>query len=114
MKAKEENSDDSNDFAEEDSEDDETLIEQKAKKRDEKEKKLREASEAELKATIAEGERFKLTEEGEEEAQEEGLGDLQAVQQKIQELIGVLNNFKQQREDGISRSQYIQKVIFFI
>jgi len=42
--------------------------------------------------------------------EEEDLADLQDVNRRIQEIVGVLNNFKSSREEGVSRKDYMEKL----
>ena len=97
--------DESDDMSEGDDDDseEETAIERRARIQDAKIRKLQESAAAELKTNIEEGESLDL--EGEEDIQ-----DLQDVQRRIQEIIGVLNNFADSRDPNISRKDYLEKV----
>lgn len=87
-------------------EDDEDLLPiekaaKKLKKREEKQKKL---AEEELKMNVADRDVFSFPSENE---QEEPLG-LQDVQRRIKDVVAVLSDFNNQREEGRSRSEYIE------
>ena len=88
-----------------DDSDEETAIERRARLQDAKIRKMKEQAAQELKTNIAEGEQFTLEDE-------EELQDLQDVNRRIQEIVGVLNNFKSSREEGVSRKDYLEKVSF--
>jgi ribosomal RNA methyltransferase Nop2 len=85
-----------------------TTLESKALKRDQKIKKQLQEAEDELQANIKESKKFSLKEEEEEDKAEPR--DLQDLQRRIQEIVGVLSNFTENREPGVSRSTYLARV----
>lgn len=87
----------------ESSSDEETAIEKRARLQDQKIKKLKQEAEEELKTNITDGEKLDLNEE-------EDIQDLQDIQRRIQEIIGILNNFAESRDEKISRKEYLSKV----
>ena len=80
----------------------ETAIERRARLQDQKIRLAKEQAEKELKTNITDGEKFDLN--------NEDIQDLQDVNRRIQEIIGVLNNFKASKQDGVSRKDYLEKV----
>lgn len=93
--------------SEDDSDSDEELTkaERKARKRDKQLELIAEDAEAELQSQIAEGAEYELPDELEEET-----ADLQDVQRRIQDVIGVLNNFRERRQPGVARADYLDQV----
>ena len=89
--------------SDEDSEDEETEIEKKSRLRDKKLQKIQAESEAELKGALEDTEN--ILDEVEEDAT-----DLKDIQKRIQDIIGVLNNFTTLRQPGKSRKQYLDQL----
>ncbi|KAG0231082.1 rRNA (cytosine-C5-)-methyltransferase nop2 [Actinomortierella wolfii] len=90
------------------SSDDEDDIETKSRKLDAQAKREAEEAEAELKTNIQmEDDKFVLP----TEAEELDSTDLQVVQTRIQEIVRVLNNFRELREGNRSRQDYIDQLL---
>merc|ERR1712130_421483 len=99
--------DDSEDFEEDD---DEMKIEKKSKKLHAAQRKMLEESQQELKTNIeGETERFVLP-SGQEIEKEEAAPDLQIVQARMADVIKVLQDFKNRREEGVDRQQYLARL----
>merc|ERR1712130_333620 len=99
--------DDSEDFEEDD---DEMKIEKKSKKLHAAQRKMLEESQQELKTNIeGETERFVLP-SGQEIEKEEAAPDLQIVQARMADVIKVLQDFKNRREEGADRQQYLARL----
>lgn len=95
------------DFDMDDSSDEETAIEKRARLQDQKIKRLQKEAEEELKTNITDGEQLNINDE-------EDIQDLQDIQRRIQEIIGTLNNFAENRDKNLSRKEYLTKVIIII
>ena len=101
-------SDDDSDDMEED--DDEMKIEKKSKKLHAAQMKMLAESQEELKTNIeGETEKFVLP-SGQEIEKEEAAPDLQIVQARMADVIKVLQDFKNRREEGVDRQQYLARL----
>ncbi|GMT13519.1 hypothetical protein PFISCL1PPCAC_4816 [Pristionchus fissidentatus] len=101
--------DEDDDEGEDSEEDEEGLpIEKKTKKLDKKMAKIAAEGEEELQLNITGADRFELptVEEVEEEIQT--APNLTSMKQRIQDVIQVLGDFKNRRQEGKSRSDYIE------
>jgi ribosomal RNA methyltransferase Nop2 len=75
-----------------------------------KQKKAAQEGEQEMQLNLDERERFVLP-TGDEVAREEREGlELQTAQQRIQDVLRVLGNFSQEREEGKSREEYVKQL----
>lgn len=104
--------DDSGDEDDDDDDENEMLpIEKKSRKLDERKARDKVLAEEELKTNIAETEVFVLPsgQEIEKEAVEQP--DLVMINQRIRDNIQALNNFKQAREEGRSRKEYVDLLV---
>jgi len=79
--------------------------ERKLKKKQQKEKKM---ADAEMKTNILQMETFKLPSGIEMKEEAAQLPDLLVLQTRIQEVVGVLADFKNKREDGRKRKEYLE------
>ena len=112
--------DESDDQAEEDSDeeddddddnegdDDELPIEKQSRKLKKKQAKEAKEAEEELKLNIADTEVFQLPSGQEIEQEKSRPPDLQIIQTRIKEVMGVLKNFAQKRDPEKSRKEYIE------
>ncbi|KAI9340467.1 NOL1/NOP2/sun family-domain-containing protein [Obelidium mucronatum] len=100
------NSDDDDD----DEDDDEMEIERDAREQDLENEELEELAEEELKTNIAQREKFVLP-SGQEIEKGPQSEDLQVILTRIQEVVRVLGNFKELKEDGRSRSEYVEQLV---
>jgi len=102
---------DSDDDSEDMEEDDEEMkIEKKSKKLHAAQMKMLEESQEELKTNIeGETEKFVLP-SGQEIEKEEAAPDLQIVQARMADVIKVLQDFKNRREEGVDRQQYLARL----
>ena len=101
-------SDDDSEDMEED--DDEMKIEKKSKKLHAAQMKMLEESQAELKTNIeGETEKFVLP-SGQEIEKEDAAPDLQIVQARMADVIKVLQDFKNRREEGVDRQHYLARL----
>jgi len=102
--------DDGDDGDDDDDEnEDEFEIEKKSRKLEKKQKEDLNLSEKEMKEAMAESEQFTLPTE-EEIAQEKQTVDLTAVNQRILEIVKILNNFKELRDPSRSRGEYVEQL----
>ena len=86
-------------------------FERRAKKASERAE--REAAEAEaeaLETNLQASERFTLPSGQEVEAEGQAAPDMAFVQQRIREVIRVLQNFRELREDGVPRAKYMERL----
>ncbi|CAG8597511.1 13001_t:CDS:10 [Acaulospora morrowiae] len=85
-------------------------IEEKSRILDEEKKKEAELADAELQTNIERMEKFNLPNNQEED--EQNLApDLQVINQRIQDIVGVLNNFKKLGDENRGRSAYVEQLI---
>jgi len=111
----EEGSDDdpgsSDDDSESSSEEEAMLpIERKALKEDARRAKAQEDARAEqLETNIQEDDVYQLPDSDDED--DDGVPDLSAIQMRIQEIVRVLKDFKNRRESGKSRADYIGRLV---
>ena len=106
--ASSDNSDSSaNDDDEDDDEDDEFPIEKASKKLAKKQKLIAQESEAEMKVNFAEKETFILPSGQELEVEASKAPDLQIIQNRIRDVIEVLKDFSNRRQEGKSREEYL-------
>ncbi|KAJ0408187.1 hypothetical protein ATCC90586_003295 [Pythium insidiosum] len=106
-----EDEDGSDDDEEEADEDDEFEldIERKARRLDERQAREAAEAEEEMRLNIANNERFHLpTEEEQDEEADEAASDPAEVYQRIKDVIEVLSHFKERREPGRSRVEYVE------
>ena len=92
------------------SEEEELLpIERKALKEDARRAKEQEDARAEqLETNIQDDDVYQLP--GSDEEEDDGIPDLSAIQMRIQEIVRVLKDFKNRRESGKSRNDYIERL----
>ncbi|XP_060073761.1 probable 28S rRNA (cytosine-C(5))-methyltransferase [Ylistrum balloti] len=106
--------DDDDDESEDDSEEsgDEDLlpVEKKAKKLEKKREKNKELAEAELQTNITDMEKYTLPSGQEVEKEASQAPDIAMVQQRIKEVMHVLADFKDRREPGRSRQEYVRQL----
>ncbi|KAI8608121.1 NOL1/NOP2/sun family-domain-containing protein [Chytriomyces sp. MP71] len=95
---------------EEDADDDEMEIERDARLQDLENEELEEAGDEELKTNIDQREKFTLPSGQEIEKSALQSEDLQIVLTRIQEVVRVLGNFKELKEEGRSRSEYVDQL----
>merc|ERR1719153_219467 len=101
--------DESSDDSEEDNED--MKIERQSKKLYKKQMKmLDEAKKEELKMNIEDKEKFVLPSGQEIEQEANTAPDLQIIQSRIADVIQVLQDFKNKREEGVDRQQYVGRL----
>jgi len=100
--------DDSDDGPDDGDKADDLLPIEKASKKLERKKKKEEASaEEELQTNIAETEKFALPSGQEVEKEKVLAPDLEILNQRIKDIVGVLNNFNDKREEGKDRQEYL-------
>jgi len=92
------------------SEEEELLpIERKALKEDARRAKEQKDARAEqLETNIQDDDVYQLP--GSDEEEDDGIPDLSAIQMRIQEIVRVLKDFKNRRESGKSRNDYIERL----
>ncbi|KAI8810840.1 NOL1/NOP2/sun family-domain-containing protein [Cladochytrium replicatum] len=105
--AKHASEEDDDDDGDDDDEEGDSDIEKAAKKLDKKKRSQQQAAEDELMTNMAEREVFRLP-TGEED---EAVHDISTVQNRIQEIARVLNNFSELREENRSRSEYVDQLL---
>jgi ribosomal RNA methyltransferase Nop2 len=105
-------SDSDDDDEEDDRIDDDVLpIERAAKKLKKKQEKEKKLADEEMKTNILQMETFQLP-SGQEITQEASqLPDLLVLQTRIQEIVGVLADFKNKREEGRKRKEYLDQLV---
>ena len=105
-----EDDEESSEDEESSSEEDELLpIERKALKEDARRAKEQEDARAEqLETNIQVDDMYQLP--GSDEEDDDGIPDLSAIQMRIQEIVRVLKDFKNRRESGKSRNDYIERL----
>jgi len=93
----------------EEDDDDEMSIEKKSRKLEAKQKKMLNESAKELKMNFEEKEKFVLP-SGQEIEKETAAPDLQIIQGRIKEVIHVLLQFKERRQEGVDRKSYMNRL----
>ncbi|XP_029643554.1 probable 28S rRNA (cytosine-C(5))-methyltransferase isoform X1 [Octopus sinensis] len=93
-----------------DDDDDLLPIEKKSAKIRKKEKRDAELGEEELMSSIKKTEKFVLPSGQEIEAEEKLVPDLVLIQHRIREVIHVLANFKERRQEDTSRYEYVARL----
>ena len=104
----EEDSDEEDDDDDNEGDDDELPIEKQSRKLKKKQAKEAKEAEEELKLNIADTEVFQLPSGQEIEQEKSRPPDLQIIQTRIKEVMGVLKNFAQNRDPEKSRKEYIE------
>lgn len=94
----------------EESEEEELEVEKEARKLDEKQKEDEELAEEELKINVAETEKLVLTSGQEIEKDSMTAPDITLIQQRIQDIVKILNNFREMREPNMSRADYMEQL----
>merc|ERR1719308_4082 len=89
--------------------DDEMSIEKKSRKLEAKQKKMLNESAKELKMNFEEKEKFVLP-SGQEIEKETAAPDLQIIQGRIKEVVHVLLQFKERRQEGVDRKSYMNRL----
>ncbi|XP_033764071.1 25S rRNA (cytosine-C(5))-methyltransferase nop2-like [Pecten maximus] len=102
--------DESEDDSEESGDEDLLPVEKKAKKLEKKREKNKKLAEAELQTNITDMETFTLPSGQEVEKEAAQAPDITMVQQRIKEVIHVLAEFKDRREPGRSRQEYVRQL----
>merc|ERR1719348_440866 len=95
--------------SDEEDDDDEMSIEKKSRKLEAKQKKMLNESAKELKMNFEEKEKFVLS-SGQEIEKETAAPDLQIIQGRIKEVIHVLLQFKERRQEGVDRKSYMNRL----
>eukprot|EP00455_Lapot_gusevi_P025020 TRINITY_DN261_c0_g1_i1.p1 TRINITY_DN261_c0_g1~~TRINITY_DN261_c0_g1_i1.p1 ORF type:complete len:622 (-),score=265.39 TRINITY_DN261_c0_g1_i1:25-1839(-) len=97
-------------LSDEDESDEETEFEKEARLLDEEKERIEKESEAELKTNIQEREKFVLPSGQEIEKDRLVAPDIALIKQRIEDVLGVLSDFKANREANRSRSDYMQQL----
>eukprot|EP00833_Pecoramyces_ruminatium_P016937 jgi/Orpsp1_1/1190969/evm.model.d7180000082594.1 len=95
---------------EEDEEEEELEIEKEARELDEKQKEDERLADEELKINVAETEKMVLTSGQEIEKDTMVAPDLALIQQRIQDVVKILNNFREMRDPDMSRTDYMEQL----
>jgi len=90
--------------------DDEMKVEKAAKKLKAKQDKMMMEADEEMKMNFAETEKFTLPSGQEIEREATTAPDLQIIQSRIRDVIHVLQDFKERREDGVDRQTYMNRL----
>lgn len=100
---------DDNDDENDDDDDDNDLlpVEKKAKKLEEKKKAESKGAEEEMQTNIAQMEKVTLPSGQEIEKEKAAAPDLEILNQRIKDVLYVLNKFKERREEGKDRQEYL-------
>ncbi|OUM63871.1 hypothetical protein PIROE2DRAFT_66260 [Piromyces sp. E2] len=85
-------------------------IEKEARELDEKQKEDERLAEEELKINVAETEKMVLTSGQEIEKDSMMAPDLTLIQQRIQDVVKILNNFREMRDPDMSRTDYMEQL----
>jgi len=103
--------DEDDEEGDEEEEEEELEVERKSKKLEEKTRRIREEADAELQTNILERDNILLP-SGQQIAKDSfAPPDLKAVHQRIQDIIGVLNNFKKMKDPEMSRADYVSQLV---
>jgi ribosomal RNA methyltransferase Nop2 len=94
-----------------DSESDEGDIVKQSKRLDKRKKEDEELAQEELQTNIAQTEKFILPSGQEIEKDTMEAPDLQIVHHRINEVLRILNNFSEMREEGRKRSEYVAQML---
>merc|ERR1719481_2229054 len=105
---KDSDDDDDDDDEEDNDDDDEMAVEKASKKLKAKQDKMFAESDAEMKMNFAETEKFTLPSGQEIEKEASSAPDLQIIQGRIKDVIHVLKDFANRRQEGTSRVEYIE------
>ncbi|RCN28033.1 hypothetical protein ANCCAN_26228 [Ancylostoma caninum] len=97
----------SDDNDDDESSEDELPIEKKSKRLDRKKAKTEKEAESELRLNIAGQHKYELPSVDEVEKQLREVPNLQIIKDRIHEVVQVLGDFKNRREDGRSREEYV-------
>jgi len=95
---------------EEEGEEEELEIEKEARELDEKQKEDERLADEELKINVAETEKMVLTSGQEIEKDTMMAPDLTLIQQRIQDVVKILNNFREMRDPEMSRTDYMEQL----
>merc|ERR1712136_543701 len=99
---------DDNDGENDDDDDNDLLpVEKKAKKLEEKKKAESKGAEEEMQTNIAQMEKVTLPSGQEIEKEKAAAPDLEILNQRIKDVLYVLNKFKERREEGKDRQEYL-------
>ena len=93
-----------------DDDEDELAVEKEARELEEEEAKMMEDAEAEMQTNIGEMKPFVLPSEAEVEQEKLMPPDLTMTRERIAQIIGVLADFRRQRTDDRSRSDYLEQL----
>jgi len=91
-------------------EEEELEIEKEVRELDEKQKEDERLAEEELKINVAETEKMVLTSGQEIEKDSMMAPDLTLIQQRIQDVVKILNNFREMRDPDMSRTDYMEQL----
>merc|ERR1719150_1408796 len=103
----ESDSDDDDDDDDDEDTGDTLKIEKDSKKLEKKQQKILAEADAEMKMNFAQTEKFTLPSGQEIEKESSQAPDLQIIQARIRDVIQVLQDFKNRREEGVDRQQYL-------
>ena len=92
------------------SDDDEMKVEKASKKLQAKQDKMLKESDQEMKINLMRTEKFTLPSGQEIEKEASSAPDLQIIQGRITEVVQVLQNFKEKRQEGVDRKTYINRL----
>jgi len=95
---------------EDEGEEEELEIEKEARELDEKQKEDERLADEELKINVAETEKMVLTSGQEIEKDSMMAPDLALIQQRIQDVVKILNNFREMRDPDMSRTDYMEQL----
>merc|ERR1719412_1371524 len=103
-------SDDDDDDDDDEDTGDTLKIEKDSKKLEKKQQKILAEADAEMKMNFAQTEKFTLPSGQEIEKESSQAPDLQIIQARIRDVIKVLQDFKNRREEGVDRQQYLARL----
>ncbi|XP_033115225.1 25S rRNA (cytosine-C(5))-methyltransferase nop2-like [Anneissia japonica] len=103
---------DEDDGGDDGTDDDQDLlpVEKASKKLEKKMKKQRQLADAELQTSITQTETYRLPSGQEIEKEATQPPDITIIHQRIKEILEVLGDFTKRREEGVPRSEYIQRL----